>query len=131
MPRPSVEGVTPRQRPAAGLCGSQATGQDGTVPGQTNSAFVVHLCYSNRTGEARVGSSLVSKRRVTHPINKSQKDSNLMNQNFLRYQKEDDSLALIAVLFFNENIQCPCGCTQTHLKSPASRGSRLDHQVTL
>jgi len=54
-----------------------------------------------------------------------------MNQNFPRYQKEDASLALIAILFFNQNVLCPYGCSQTPLKSSRSHGSRLDHQGTL
>lgn len=63
-----------------------------------------------------------------HTLNKSQKDSNLMNQNFPHYQKEDTALALIAVLSFNENEPYRSSWRQKPLKPVLQTGS-LGHSV--
>lgn len=90
----------------AGGRSSQATSQDGKVPGQTNSSSVVHLCYSNHTRQARImfPSKVAHFYKKDYEPFKQEPENNLMNQNFLRCQKEDDSSVLVATLFYNENV---------------------------
>lgn len=120
------------QSSMAGWRSSQATSHDGKVPGQANCFCCAPLFQQSHWASTYhlFPSTVAHLYKKDYEPFKQEPESNLMNKNFLCYQKEDDNSALVAILFYNENVLWPHGGTQTPWRSPASHGFRLDHQGT-